>query len=385
MSLTSMLDQEKEFQIIMREHIPGKKDFVTNTDKPAFSHDYPVVAPNKLSNSWYAGISGTAFDFMSRFIISHTTGNAEILENTAAEKGYKRLLLFSPISLRTKLERKYEKSKDCINAYLTARESNFSEIISDACFLAKLEMFFRSGGYPHKDGYESIVDETPGEIIEDVEKLCEEFCRVFIGTIIKPDSCVVFNPGFGMLSQACGGADADLFVDGTIYDFKTSKNLGYKWREVAQIFGYFILDCLEKISNENNILSIGIHPVRKIAFYRARYGIVEETNVNKISSERLLDVLVKVKTYLYGRKTEKIVPEHKDDPSRIRLIRNLDAEHIREWISSERGIDPTSLRMPDVASLACRNALHIQKTNSPHPRPFAVYGPVFDPCARSKK
>ncbi|WP_191565976.1 hypothetical protein [Metabacillus idriensis] len=68
---------------------------------------------------------------------------------------------------------------------------------------------------------------------------CEVFIeRFMLPHVITPKSNVVFNPHFGIASKSCGGADADIYVDGTLYDFKTSKLTGYRWKEIAQIFSY---------------------------------------------------------------------------------------------------------------------------------------------------
>lgn len=49
------------------------------------------------------------------------------------------------------------------------------------------------------------------------------------------DNDIVFNPKFGFTAMFVGGADADLFINGIIFNFKCTKNKGYKWISPACI------------------------------------------------------------------------------------------------------------------------------------------------------
>lgn len=66
----------------------------------------------------------------------------------------------------------------------------------------------------------NLVDDTDIEVINDLRILCNVFQNNFINSgVFKEYNDVIFNPKFGIASMCCGGADADLFMDGTLYDF----------------------------------------------------------------------------------------------------------------------------------------------------------------------
>ncbi|WP_162309362.1 hypothetical protein [Cohnella abietis] len=93
--------------------------------------------------------------------------------------------------------------------------------------MASLETVARSG-LPPMDIEKSLIDDTDIKIINDLKLLCEVFQSKFINAgIVKENSNVVFNPRFGIVSMFCGGADADIFIDDTLYDFKCTKSRGY--------------------------------------------------------------------------------------------------------------------------------------------------------------
>jgi hypothetical protein len=101
-----------------------------------------------------------------------------------------------------------------------------------------LETVARSG-LPPVDINISLIEDTDNEIINDLRALCNVFKDKFINSgIFKENEDVVFNPHFGVVvSLHVGGADADIFINGTLYDFKCTKSRGYSWTECAQIVG----------------------------------------------------------------------------------------------------------------------------------------------------
>lgn len=68
MSVTSLLDSDARFREIIKEHLPKREQFRTNTGEKAFSRKYKLLVPNSLSNKYYSTLAGTAFDYAARFI-----------------------------------------------------------------------------------------------------------------------------------------------------------------------------------------------------------------------------------------------------------------------------------------------------------------------------
>ena len=94
MSLTSMLRNRgyEEFHEVCKEIIPRKNDFRTNVTYPAFSHEYPVLAPNNLSQVYYSAVVGTAFDFMARVLIARILkkDQLQVLDGLIAEEALRK-------------------------------------------------------------------------------------------------------------------------------------------------------------------------------------------------------------------------------------------------------------------------------------------------------
>jgi hypothetical protein len=297
MSLSSLLKgsgpKQKEFQGIIREVIPNKKSFQTISGKEAFSGtDYEVLVPYNLVKSDNASIIGTAFDYLARIMLARVVkmNRSESYSNITAEGG---LIVLSRIlkgnrTIERKIEKRYKKIIKRLKAY-SNNKRDIKELVLDVSFLAKLERIFRSGIPPSNLLRKSFFDDPDDEVIKDLEQLCDVFQDRFIQTI-KPNSEIIYNPDFGVSSAFVRGADADVIIDGILYDFKTGRKIGYKWQEVAQIVGYFLLN---EISLDINNAGDKYHTddsyqyldIKRIAFYRARYGEVEYIDINYFNDE----------------------------------------------------------------------------------------------------
>ena len=153
-------------------------------------------------------------------------------------------------------------------------------MIIDVCFLVKLERIFRSG-LPPANLFKKVI--------KDLELLCDVFQEKFI-TTINPTSEIIYNPNFGISSAFVGGADGDVLIDGTLYDFKSGKQIGYKWQEVAQIMGYYLLNeiSLDIYNTADKYFkddSYQYWDIKRIAFYRARYGEIEYIDISFFDKE----------------------------------------------------------------------------------------------------
>lgn len=298
MSLTSILrgskPSEKEFQAILREIIPDKKSFKTISGKEAFSKTkYEALVPYDLVNRYNASVVGTAFDYLARIMLARVVkkNRDESYTDLVADQGLIVLSTFlaNNRSIESKIQKKFRKAKKKLKAYCKNKK-DIKKIIVDACFLAKLEHIFRSGLPPTNLLEKSFFNDPDEEIIKNLEQLCDVFQEIFIPTIVSPKSEIIYNPTFGVSSAFVGGADGDVIIDGTLYDFKTTKHIGYRWQEIAQIVGYFLLNELSlDVSNESDFTDesfqhIGIN---RIAFYRARYGEVEYIDLSYLDKKQI--------------------------------------------------------------------------------------------------
>ena len=345
MSLKSMLtgssESDKAFQSVIKKNLPRKEDFSTVYGQMPFS-EYKVLAPYELENPTDAGIVGTAFDYLARAMI------AQPLEKNKEESvlGLKALIGIERIAKKINkeelhmLQKKYVEvlvdfidyvysnyalipdnifdrckqeefmawSKYMEKASLSSYEPNsdITRLISGAYYLAKLEQVFRTGGMLPENGISSLIKEPSRELVRDISNLCRVFNERFIeGGLVHPKSVVIFNPSFGIASYACGGADADVYVDGVLYDFKTSKKNGYNWKEIAQLVMYYYLNEIVASIEEPDMLEaaaqLSEYNIFKLAFYKARFGEIEYLDTEYFASKEAEDNFNEISDLLLGR------------------------------------------------------------------------------------
>ncbi|MCC8067288.1 MAG: hypothetical protein LIO94_09345 [Clostridiales bacterium] len=308
MSLTSLLDTDERFREIVKEHLSNRKLFRTNTGDKAFSTKYKLLAPNVLPGRYYSTLVGTAFDYAARFITARYAGGNCGEENEVTSNATADLNSFYGLAAAQKMisGEAYKKMHDRyvellsrVKVYFRLPETDHSILLEPCCCFARLEHVFRSGGILPKDGYEVLLKNEPQEVYDHLKRLCDVFFEMFITSgIVHEGSKVVFNPKFGKISTLLDGADADIYIDGVLYDFKAAKESRYRWQEVTQIYVYYLLDCLEKISVGNDSQTAVTDKIHSIALYKARFGVVESFDVMQIDREDLIDTLVKLKDYL---------------------------------------------------------------------------------------
>lgn len=151
-----------------------------------------------------------------------------------------------------------------------------------------------------KDKSDKILSyfiEFNDNIINELRNLFFVFKEEFVKNIVKKDSVVVFNPEFGLGSELVKGADADIFVDGVLYDFKTTKNKGYVGKDISQIIGYYLLNEITKRHKKcygNRYLKIAPlikHDINKLAFYKARFGEIEYLDISYLDNLNKKDII----------------------------------------------------------------------------------------------
>lgn len=292
MSLTSLIKGKSEpaekLQTILRSVLPKKGEFYTLSGKDPFSSSYTTRVPYELTNNHYPSVVGTAFDYMARLIVAQKLSNVEdeVWIDSTSEKGLAYLLVISPKSLHKRLQKKYEKGQKIAERFVKSQTEITDKLLDYSTYLARLEQIIRSG-MPPQDIEGSLLSDEVDEIINELGKMCVVFESEFmVPEIMTSESDVVFNPHFGRSSQACGGADADIFIDGVLYDFKTTKKIGYAWQDIAQIFGYYFLNEIAGKMKDDVAMLHG-KEIKKLAFYKARYGEFEIVNISDMDREKL--------------------------------------------------------------------------------------------------
>lgn len=141
-------------------------------------------------------------------------------------------------------------------------------------------------------------------VINELKNLFVVFKENFMNNLIKKDSIVVFNPEFGLGSELVDGADADIFIDGVLYDFKTTKNRGYVGKDIYQIIGYYLLNEITKKHKKfwekryTEFAPLITYDINKVAFYKARFGEVECLDISFLDEFNKKKVIEKFENLL---------------------------------------------------------------------------------------
>lgn len=280
MSLTSLLDFDEDIITFFKSIIAKKNDFMTISGKKAFSQEYIEVVPCKLENSYNAGLLGTAFDYAARIVIARTVKQ----NRKNACKGLIAELALSRCKITAEKQdidiySIFSKNVNQFEMYISGAD-NYNDMLCSAVLFAKLEHIYRRRLMPWQINL-TDVENIPEDIVTELDALLKVFVEKIIESAhITEDSVVVYNPHFGGASFICDGADADIYIDGTLYDFKCTKNKGYNWIDIAQITGYLLLHNLaESYDDETNDLH-GL-TIEKVAIYHSRFGEVEYIDVNQ--------------------------------------------------------------------------------------------------------
>lgn len=345
MSLKTILTGKSEldimFQNVIKKNLPKKDNFSTVYGQIPFSK-YEVLAPYELSNRTDASMVGIAFDYLARAMIAQQLeeNKEDALLGLKALMGLERMkkkisreeqnLLrdkyievlvdfidyvysdYSPIpnniieKCRQEEFRAWSKYLDKCQYSSYKPYADVDKLISGAFYYAKLEQVYRSGGMVPENGIINLIKEPSDELIMDISNLCKVFKKRFIeGGLVHPYSVVIFNPSFGIASYACGGADADVYIDGVLYDFKTSKKTGYIWQETAQLVMYYYLNKIASsigdLKQRKMPAQLAEYRILKIAFYKARFGEIEFLDTDYFDSKEAEDNFNEVSNLLLNR------------------------------------------------------------------------------------
>ncbi|WP_053361368.1 hypothetical protein [Bacillus sp. FJAT-27251] len=291
MSLKSKLagktKEDKAFREIVLSVEPNKGDYYTLSGKNPFSDEYILRVPNELKNIHDSSLIGTAFDYLARFRIAKYKKYEYVTSNLVAYHGIYKLRNLPHI--QEYYHGKYKPWEKKIKEVVMSRK-RLTELYEIAVHLAKLEQIARAGVKPADVDLDYLFNEpAPADIMNELEMMMVVFEENFmIPKIIKKSSFVSFNPNFGIGSLLVEGADADIYINGTLYDFKTTKSKALQKNDNLQMIGYFLLDELSNYSGSEEYDFGNYNSIDRIAFYKARYGEVEYYDVRERFTPHLL-------------------------------------------------------------------------------------------------
>jgi len=245
-----------------------------------FAKTFPFKAA-KLSGELLAtpqtknySLIGTAFDYLLRFYIERL--NPDTLKTSwVAELGVAMTAQKQP--------EVYKKLKASIDAMKSGPYSDYIQTgnLSESLFastivLAKLDMIYRIGRL------EPDIMDYQNEDVLDLKNLLS----IVDDSLFKSKKFCTLNPIFGNASLLVGGADADMIIDDTLIDIKTTKNLKFERDHYNQLIGYYILSKIGNVSGLNE-------KIKKIGIYFSRHGILQTIPTSQIDENPHFDSFVK--------------------------------------------------------------------------------------------
>lgn len=272
----------------------GKKDvkerFRQEFEKPKFGVKRELLA---LPISKQYVLVGTAFDYLMRFYLKRLNPNA-VTRQWVAEYSLAHLIQrFSPDVVygnggivsytETELTKKAQWIiKQAETGYLEYLSSGqlTDQLIESAVCLAQLDFFYRSS--MPIDPNLGTVDK---EAVDDLRNLI---------SIVEPElftaaHLCLLNPSFGKGSKLVKGADADLLIDNTLIDIKTTQKCELMRKDFNQLIGYFVLHEISGIGD-------GLTPrpkISKVAIYFSRHAYLHTFELQDIAHTETLRDFVK--------------------------------------------------------------------------------------------
>ncbi|MFD2700092.1 hypothetical protein ACFSVM_06400 [Paenibacillus shunpengii] len=293
MSLASLLNTNSTLQKAIREVTPLPDDFYSNTAAAPFKNKN-ILAEAQFT-SYVSGLIRTSFQYLACAMIARENGDSpDAAFNPYIAKGHEVINeFFEDVPETAVLNELYADFKSKWTSFIHGEQMDPAELIAGAFMCSKLDTIYRVGVRSTYTSTEQFVKQftslpTP-DVMEDLLCLIEIFKEHF--TTIQGQT--VYYPAFDHRRRLVGGAQADVIVDGTLYEMKTSKKAGYAWKEAAELLGYYLLN---KIEGEP-------YPIRRLAFYKARFGSMEYVDVDWLENNYDLDhaarMLSKARRYGY--------------------------------------------------------------------------------------
>jgi len=234
---------------------------------PRFKVESEMLVPPRSKR--YA-LVGTAFDYLLRFFLEDLNP-VTVTSQWVAEGAIDKLdPLDDDDRTYLKIARKIiDSAKSHLTASLRSKAITDSLLMS-SLLLAQIDPLRRAG---YRDPNLGVVHD------EDIEELRSLIKIVDPGWFRAKKHCLL-NPTFGDASAMVGGADADLIIDGTLIDIKTTKEPKLKKIDYHQLIGYLLL---HRIGGADGLPAN--RRITDLAIYYSRYGQFFRVRKRDIASE----------------------------------------------------------------------------------------------------
>ncbi|WP_454190561.1 hypothetical protein [Paenibacillus sp. Marseille-Q7038] len=274
MSLTSLIHTNKDFQEIIRKVTPKAADFKSySTEFPPFKNK-SVLAESNFT-SYVSGLVRVSFQYMISAVLARKNQDSpDKAFNPLARKGYEVIHeFFSDVPAMGELTHLFEEFTGIRDAYIRGKEVPEEKLIRGAFMWSKLDTIYRLGVHATYGSPTEFVEQFIYPPMPDVESDLKLLCHIFEEHFpYEQRTEIKYFPSFDEERRRVGGASADFIIGDTLYDIRTTKKHGYNWKEAAELVTYYLLNRLEAEP----------YRIQKLAFYKARFGVIEYVEINDL-------------------------------------------------------------------------------------------------------
>lgn len=247
MSLTQFLDEP-----IVRAELRSR------FGKPKLDVTLPLAAPPRTAA---LGLTGTAFDYLFRFAVLKQHGQIDSPEGWVAAKAVARSARMFPARTTKRVEQMLAEAASIYREY-TRKDSTLpgAALIDASIGLAQLDLIIRVGQADFE-----LPPATRKLVVADLKSLLD----LTPISQFKATRLCLPNPTFGSAARMVGGADADLILDGTLWDVKVTKTPAFSREMFNQLVGYV---CLAQLGGVDGCEPRD-HHIEQVGIYFARHGL----------------------------------------------------------------------------------------------------------------
>jgi len=249
---------------------------------------------NEPQTKNYPGI-GTAFDYLLRFKIE--AENEKVI--TQPWIAYKSLDCLDSEGEKKEVKERLTIIEGVYRSFLK-RKNVTKKLIKCSLELAKLDPIYRRTGCPY-----GLIDfKIDRKDIEDLDNLIKGVPK----GLFKSNRSCILNPTFGLASNLVFGADADLYIDNTLIDIKTTKKPDFSKSHLYQLLGYTLLHNLGQKYMKNNTKP----EILNIFYEDLDHNVMpESTKIFLNEKIERIGIYFSRSNYLYTLELKDIVPEGK--------------------------------------------------------------------------
>jgi hypothetical protein len=257
-----------------------------------------LIAP-PLTNNYQ--LVGTAFDYLLRFFIEYYNQSLIRKDTWVAEQSLS--LIEDGFKDNFFTEKQFKIAKKIIETALT-RHSTYlhngkisDDLIRSSIQLGRLDLVYRIG----------LCSEYLENIQRDDITDLRNLSSILDPKMFTAKRICIINPCFGFGSDLVGGADADLIIDDSLIEIKTTINPKFERDFFNQLIGYLILKRIAELQNDTiseKILEREIedptindydlvwpqnHRIKNIGVFFSRFGQLKLIDIREITNNGQFD------------------------------------------------------------------------------------------------